>query len=48
MTSAFSIGAAAHDSRRGIAWMLLTMLLFVSMDAIVKHLVLTYPVPQIA
>ena len=48
MTTAFSIGAAAHDSRRGIAWMLLTMLLFVSMDAIVKHLVQTYPVPQIA
>ncbi len=48
MTTAYSIGAAAHDSRRGIAWMLLTMLLFVSMDAIVKQLVQTYPVAQVA
>ena len=48
MTTAYSIGAAANDSRRGIAWMLVTMLLFVSMDAIVKHLIQTYPVAQVA
>lgn len=48
MTTALPFGAAANDSRRGIAWMLLTMLLFVSMDAIVKELVQTYPVPQVA
>jgi len=48
MTTAYSIGAAANDSRRGIAWMLVTMLLFVSMDAIVKQLIQTYPVPQVA
>ncbi|UCH73418.1 MAG: DMT family transporter [Rhodospirillales bacterium] len=40
--------ADSGDSRRGIAWMLLTMFLFVSMDAIVKHLLQTYPVPQVA
>lgn len=40
--------AAAADSRRGVAWMMLTMLLFVSMDAVVKHLLLSYPVPQVA
>ena len=39
---------AASDVRRGIAWMLVTMLLFVSMDAVVKHLIQTYPVPQVA
>ena len=39
---------AASDTRRGIAWMLVTMLLFVSMDAVVKHLIASYPVPQIA
>ena len=48
MTTAYSIGAAANDSRRGIAWMLVTMLLFVSMDAIVKQLIQTYPVAQVA
>jgi len=48
MTSAHPIGASVNDSRRGIAWMLLTMLLFVSMDATVKHLVHTYPVTQVA
>jgi drug/metabolite transporter (DMT)-like permease len=45
-SSAFAVPAA--DSRRGIAWMLLTMVLFVSMDAVVKKLVQTYPVPQVA
>jgi drug/metabolite transporter (DMT)-like permease len=39
---------AASDVRRGIAWILVTMLLFVSMDAVVKHLIQTYPVPQVA
>ncbi|MDH3228158.1 MAG: DMT family transporter [Alphaproteobacteria bacterium] len=48
MTTVYSIGAAANDNRRGIAWMLLTMLLFVSLDAVVKHLIQTYPVPQVA
>lgn len=48
MTTVYPIGAGLNDSRRGIAWMLLTMLLFVSMDALVKHLVQTYPIPQVA
>jgi drug/metabolite transporter (DMT)-like permease len=48
MTTVSTIGATANDSRRGIAWMLLTMLLFVSMDAVVKQLIQTYPVPQVA
>jgi drug/metabolite transporter (DMT)-like permease len=48
MTTAYPIGADVNDSRRGIAWMLLTMFLFVSMDAIVKQLVQTYPLTQVA
>ena len=31
---ATNTATAAADSRRGIAWMLLTMFLFVSMDAV--------------
>lgn len=38
---------AGHDARRGIAWMLLTMGLFVSMDALAKWLTQHYPVPQV-
>jgi drug/metabolite transporter (DMT)-like permease len=38
---------AGHDARRGIAWMLLTMGLFVSMDALAKWLTQSYPVPQV-
>ncbi len=45
MTAASS---ATSDIRRGVFWMLLTMLLFVSLDATVKLLVQTYPVPQVA
>jgi len=48
MTTVYQVGAGVNDSRRGIAWMLLTMFLFVSMDATVKHLVQTYPIPQVA
>lgn len=35
------------DSRRGIAWILVTTLLFVSMDSVAKHLSQSYPVPQV-
>lgn len=48
MTIVYPTGARVNDSRRGIAWMLLTMLLFVSMDAVVKQLIQTYPVMQVA
>lgn len=48
MTDSSAFAAPAADSRRGIAWMLVTMVLFVSMDAVVKKLVQTYPVPQVA
>jgi drug/metabolite transporter (DMT)-like permease len=34
-------------TRRGILWMLLTTLLFVSMDALAKHLSQFHPVPQV-
>ncbi len=40
-------GAAAGDGRRGILWMLLTMFLFASINAVAKYLALTYPVPQV-
>jgi hypothetical protein len=35
------------DSRRGILWMLLTMLIFASLNATAKTLAETYPVTQI-
>ncbi|MDP6706692.1 MAG: DMT family transporter, partial [Alphaproteobacteria bacterium] len=35
------------DERRGILWMLLTMFLYVSMNAVAKELMQTYPVPQV-
>lgn len=35
------------DARRGILWMLLTMLLFVSLDSVAKALVQHYPVLQV-
>lgn len=38
---------AGQDAQRGIAWMLLTMSLFVSMDALAKWLMQSYPVPQV-
>lgn len=44
--SAPAVGNAA-DSRRGIGWMLVTMLLFVSMDTVAKYLIESYPVPQV-
>ena len=34
-------------ARRGILWMLLTTLLFVSMDSLAKHLPQPHPVPQV-
>jgi drug/metabolite transporter (DMT)-like permease len=34
-------------ARRGILWMLLATLFFVSMDALAKHLSQSYPVPQV-
>lgn len=40
-------GTAAGDGRRGILWMLLTMFLFASINAVAKYLALTYPVPQV-
>ncbi|MCB2102229.1 MAG: DMT family transporter [Rhodobacterales bacterium] len=36
-----------NEPGRGIAWILLTMLLFVSMDTLAKHLAATYPVAQV-
>ncbi len=39
--------AASAASRRGILWMLLTTVLFVTMDAVAKHLAQSYPVPQV-
>jgi drug/metabolite transporter (DMT)-like permease len=36
------------DSRRGILWMILAMLMFISMDSLVKHLLQqSYPVAQV-
>ena len=35
------------DVRRGILWMLLTMLSFTAMDTIAKHLTADFPVPQV-
>ena len=35
------------ESGRGIAWMLLTTVLFVSMDTLAKHLTSLYPVPEV-
>ena len=34
-------------ARRGILWMLLTVMMFVSVAAMVKQLALTYPIPQV-
>lgn len=47
-TSMTTASSATSDIRRGIIWMLLTMLLFVGLDTTVKILVQTYPVPQVA
>ena len=47
MTTGSPAPAAPGDERRGIGWMLLTMALYASMNAIAKHLMLTYPVPQV-
>lgn len=38
---------ARENHRHGIYWMLLTMFLFVSMDAVAKYLTATYPVHQV-
>ena len=45
-TTTFS-PARPGAARRGILWMLLTTLLFVSMDSLAKQLSQTYPVPQV-
>lgn len=47
MTAASPVVNAAVESRRGIAWMLITMLLFVTMDTVAKYLARDYPVPQV-
>lgn len=47
MTVASPMADGAADSRRGIAWMLVTMLLFVSMDTVAKYLARDYPVAQV-
>ena len=47
LTSHQTISAAATGSRQGIAWMMLAMFFFVSMDTCVKYLVETYAVIQI-
>lgn len=38
---------AAADGRRGILWMLLTTLCFISLDTLAKYLTESYPVPQV-
>ena len=38
---------ATADTRRGILWMILAMLMFMSMDSVVKYLVQSYPVLQV-
>lgn len=35
------------DTGRGIAWMLITTVLFVAMDTLAKHLTSLYPVPEV-
>lgn len=47
MSLSAPVADSAAESRRGIAWMLVTMLLFVCMDAAAKHLAQSYPVPQV-
>ncbi|HYD29817.1 MAG TPA: DMT family transporter, partial [Azospirillaceae bacterium] len=51
-TAAAAAAAAAAEARRsaraGIAWMVLTTLLFISQDAVTRVLVQSYPVPEVA
>ncbi len=47
MSSTTLSPATPGAARRGILWMLLTTLLFVSMDSLAKQLSQTYPVPQV-
>ncbi len=47
MSAPAAPGALAGDAGRGILWMLLTMLIFASINALAKQLTLTYPVPQV-
>lgn len=47
MTVSAPAAGNAADSRRGIGWMLVTMLLFVSMDTVAKYLIESYPVAQV-
>jgi drug/metabolite transporter (DMT)-like permease len=42
-----TVPQAVLEARRGIGWMLVTMILFVSMDTVAKHLTALYPVPQV-
>ncbi len=52
MTGILALGAGCIDLvtdnvKAGIAWMLLTTLFFLSLDAVAKHLVSSYPVIQV-
>lgn len=47
MTAVSPLADTVAESRRGIAWMLVTMLLFVTMDTVAKYLARDYPVPQV-
>ncbi|WP_282606857.1 DMT family transporter [Pelagibius sp. Alg239-R121] len=47
MTDASVRTGSSSGSSKGILWMLLTMLLFVSMDTAAKHLTQSYPVLQV-
>ena len=47
MSTPSAVSATPHSPGVGIAWMLLTMLLFVSMDTLAKYLAQSYPVLQI-
>lgn len=47
MTSLPPSTSGVSDNRRGVLWMLLTMFLFVGMDACAKTLIQTYPLVQV-
>ena len=47
MTPVNSAPTGPADERRGILWMLLTMLLLANSDALAKYLTITYPVAEV-
>ena len=47
MSASTTPSAVRENHRHGIYWMVLTMLMFVSMDTVAKYLSTRYPVPQI-